>query len=182
LPNDAAEAIAAAHGAPGQVATLILPADVSWSDGAEPAAPPELAVPPIASGDVMEEAVRALHGRGDTAILLGGRALREPGLVAATRIAAATGAKLLAEVFPTRIERGAGLPPIERVAYLSELASVQLAGLRHLILVDAKAPVSFFAYPGKKSYLVPDRCEVHELAGPSQDALGGLEALADAVG
>src|SRR5439155_8849894 len=61
-------------------------------------------------------------------------------------------------------------------------ASVQLAGLRHLILVDAKAPVSFFAYPGKKSYLVPDRCEVHELAGPSQDALGGLEALADAVG
>src|SRR5437667_423552 len=83
-------------------------------------------------------AARPLRGRGDTAILLGGRALREPGLVAATRIAAATGAKLLAEVFPTRIERGAGLPPIERVAYLAELASVQLAGLRHLILVDAK--------------------------------------------
>jgi acetolactate synthase-1/2/3 large subunit len=182
LTRDAAEAIAAAHGPPGQVATLILPADVSWSDGAEPAPPPELAVPPPASGAAVEEAVRALRGRGKAAILLGGRALREPGLVAAGRIAAATGAKLLGEVFPTRFERGAGLPAIERVAYLAELASVQLAGLKHLVLVDAKAPVSFFAYPGKKSYLVPDGCEVHELAAANEDALGSLEALADALG
>jgi acetolactate synthase-1/2/3 large subunit len=85
-------------------------------------------------------------------------------------------------VFPTRIERGAGLPAIERVAYLAELASVQLAGLKHLILVDAKAPVSFFAYPGKRSYLVPDRCEVHELAASTDDALGSLDALVDALG
>src|SRR3954449_9837201 len=77
LPRDAAEAIAAAIGPPGQVATLILPADVSWSDGAEPAAPPELAVPPVASSERVEDAVQALRGRGDTAILLGGRALRE---------------------------------------------------------------------------------------------------------
>src|SRR5215211_7010114 len=34
LAGDAAEAVAAAQGPPGQVATLILPADVSWSDGA----------------------------------------------------------------------------------------------------------------------------------------------------
>jgi acetolactate synthase-1/2/3 large subunit len=181
LPRDAAEAIAAAHGPPGQVATLILPADVSWSDGAEPAAPPELAVPPVASGEVVEEAARALRGRGTTAILLGGRALREPGLIAAGRLAAATGAKLIAEVFPTRIERGAGLPAVERLPYLAELASVELAGLKHLILVDTKAPVSFFGYPGKKSYLVPDGCDVHELASPMQDALGSLEALVDAL-
>ena len=181
LARDAAEAIAAAHGPPGQVATLILPADVSWSDGAEPAAAPQLATPPIASGEVVEQAAQALRSRGDTAILLGGRALREPGLVAAGRIAAATGAKLLAEVFPTRMERGAGLPAVERVAYLAELASVQLAGLKHLILVDAKAPVSFFAYPGKRSYLVPDGCEVHELAAFTDDALGSLEALVGAV-
>jgi len=181
LAGDAVEAIAAAHGPPGQVATLILPADVSWSDGAEPAGPPELATPPVASGEVVEEAVRALRGRGRTAILLGGRALREPGLVAAGRIAAATGAQLLAEVFPTRLERGAGLPPVERVAYLAELASVQLAGLKHLILVDAKAPVSFFAYPGKRSYLVPDGCEVHELAASTDDALGSLGALVAAL-
>ncbi|MCE3285057.1 MAG: acetolactate synthase large subunit, partial [Steroidobacteraceae bacterium] len=88
----------------------------------------------------------------------------------------------LAEVFPTRIERGAGLPHVERIAYLAELASVQLAGLDNLILVDAKAPVSFFAYPGKQSYLVPEGCSVHELAGPAHDALGSLERLVRIVG
>ena len=100
--------------------------------------------------------------KANKAILLGGRALRELALMAAARIAASTGAKLFAEVFPTRLERGAGLPPVERIAYLAELASVQLTGLDHLILVDAKAPVSFFAYPDKKSYLVPDGCQVHD--------------------
>jgi acetolactate synthase-1/2/3 large subunit len=184
LAGDAAEAIAAALGPPGQVATLILPADVSWSDGAEPLAPRAPEAPPQAPEAAVEEAARVLGGGGAsrTAILLGGRTLREPGLVAAARIAAATGAKLLAEVFPARIERGAGLPPVERVAYLAELASVQLAGLKHLILVDAKAPVSFFAYPGKKSYLVPDGCEVHELAAPEHDSVGALEALVEALG
>jgi acetolactate synthase-1/2/3 large subunit len=182
LPSDAVEAIVAASGPPGQVATLILPADVSWSDGAEPAAPPELAPPSPAPGDVVENLARVLRGRGETALLLGGGALREPGLRAAAQVAAATGVKLLAEVFPTRIERGAGLPAVERVAYLAELASVQLAGLKKLVLVDAKAPVSFFAYPGKKSYLVPDGCEVHELATSSQDPVASLEALVEALG
>src|SRR3954464_433744 len=39
VPRDAAEAVAVAR--TGQVATLILPADASWSDGAEPALAPE---------------------------------------------------------------------------------------------------------------------------------------------
>ena len=85
-------------------------------------------------------------------------------------------------MFPTRLQRGAGLPAVERLAYLPELASVQLAGLKQLVLVDTKAPVSFFAYPGKKSYLVPDGCQVHELASPSDDAVGSLSALAASLG
>src|SRR5881227_994948 len=115
LARDAAEAIAAAQGPPGQVATLILPADVSWSDGATPAPPPSVPQPPVAAADVVESVARALRGGRRTAILLGGRALREPGLVAAHRIAAATGSTLLAETFPTRMERGTGLPPVERL-------------------------------------------------------------------
>jgi acetolactate synthase-1/2/3 large subunit len=181
LPGDAAQAIAAAVGPPGQVATLILPADVSWGDGAEPAPARPVETLPIASADVVDRVARVLRGRRNTAILLGGRALREPALMSAGRIAAATGTTLYAEVFPTRLERGAGVPPIERLAYFAELASVQLAGLKHLVLVDAKEPVSFFAYPGKKSYLVPDGCEVHELAGPADDALGSLQALVDTL-
>src|SRR4051812_45771512 len=54
LGHDAAEAIAAAIGPPGQVATLILPADVSWSDGAEAAPPPEPAAAPVADSEVVE--------------------------------------------------------------------------------------------------------------------------------
>ncbi len=178
LSRDAAEAIAAAYGPPRQVATLILPADVSWSDGAAPAAAPRLAAPAAAAESVITDVAAALRGRDSAAILLGGRALREDGLRAAAAVAAATGARVLCEVFPTRLQRGAGLPVVERLAYLPELASVQLAGLKHLVLVDTKAPVSFFAYPGKKSYLVPDGCQVHELAS----AVGRRGRLADGAG
>jgi acetolactate synthase-1/2/3 large subunit len=41
--------------------------------------------------------------------------------------------------------------------------------------------VSFFAYPGKASDLVPDGCTVHTLARPGEDATGALESLAEAV-
>jgi acetolactate synthase-1/2/3 large subunit len=39
LSRDAAEAVSAAMGPPGNVVTLILPADVSWSEGASPCPP-----------------------------------------------------------------------------------------------------------------------------------------------
>jgi acetolactate synthase-1/2/3 large subunit len=181
LTRDATDAVTAALGPPGQVATLILPADVSWEEGAAPAAAPPRAVPQAASEEAIAAVAGALRSRAASALLLGGRALRADALITAGRIAAATGTRLFAEVFPTRFERGAGLPAVERIAYVPELASVQLRGMRHLILVDAKAPVSFFAYPGKKSYLVPEGCEVHELASPAADVLGSLEALAGAV-
>jgi len=181
LCHDAVEAVATSMGPPGQVATLILPADVSWGEGGIPAAMPPVTPPPCNTDEAVAAIARQLQDGGRNALLLGGRALREPALVAAGRVAARTGAKLFAEVFPTRIERGAGLPPVERIAYLAELASVQLAGLDNLVLVDAKAPVSFFAYPGKKSYLVAENCAVHELASAEQDALGSLERLVHAV-
>jgi acetolactate synthase I/II/III large subunit len=185
--RDAAEAVAAALGPPGQVATLILPADVSWSPGGAVAGPARPAPVPAAADantdtDVVGAVAKALRSGEPVGLLLGGTALRETGLLAASRLANATGARLLAETFPTRLERGAGLPPIDRLAYLAEFASAQLDGLRHLVVVDAKAPVSFFAYPGRDSYLVPAGCEVHVLAPPGGDATGALEALAKLVG
>lgn len=182
LGRDAAQAVAVALGPPGQVATLILPADVSWGDGGVPHAP--IAPPtPVGADDAVVAAIaQAVRSGGKAALLLGGRALREGALLAASRIAAHCGVRVLAEVFPTRLERGAGLPAVERVAYLAELAGVQLADLQHLILVDAKAPVSFFAYPGKKSDLVPHTCTVHTLARPDQDAMASLHKLARALG
>jgi len=126
--------------------------------------------------------VAAVRSGQKTALLLGGQALRKPALLAAARIAAHSGVQLLAEVFPTRLERGVGLPPVERIAYLAKMAGVQLAPIEHLILVDAKAPVSFFAYPDKQSYLVPDGCQVHTLATSSQSAAASLDKLAAALG
>jgi acetolactate synthase-1/2/3 large subunit len=180
--RDAAEAVAVASGPPGQVATLILPADVSWSAGGRVADPiPPRPASPV-DGDAVDTVAKALRSGEPCGLLLGGGALREDGLVAASRIANATGARLLAETFPTRLERGAGLPPIDRLAYLAEFATTQLDGLRHLVVADTKAPVSFFAYPGKASYLVPDGCEVHVLSDGGGNAPASLAAVADAVG
>src|SRR4051794_7618822 len=166
----------------GGVATLILPADVSWSGGAQPG--PEAIAHVMFAGyqDAVSAAVTALRSGEPAALLLGGKALRERGLRAASRIEQATGAKLLCETFPARLERGAGLPEVERLAYLAEFAAAQMKDLRHLVLVDAKAPVSFFAYPNFPSELTPEGCEISELVGDSPLVPDALEALADALG
>ncbi len=178
---DAADAIAAALRPPGQVATLILPADTSWSEGAEPAALPAIRPPAPAAGETIESAAAALRSAEPCVLLLGGAGLRRPGLEAASRIAVAGHARMLGETFPARAERGAGTPSLERLAYLAEFAAAQLAGTRHLILAGARVPVSFFAYPDRPSSPVPDGCEVHLLAEPGDDVPGALTALADLV-
>jgi acetolactate synthase I/II/III large subunit len=178
---DAAEAVAAALGPPGGVSTLILPADVSWSGGAEPAPPVPPRPPSLVPDAAIEDAAVALQVGAGRVILLGGAALRRPGLEAASRIAAATGARLLGETFPARLERGAGLPGLERLAYLAEFAQSQLAGTDQLILAGARAPVSFFAYPGLPGSLVPDGSQVHILARPGEDVCGALASLAEIV-
>ena len=179
---DAAAAVAAACGPPGQIATLILPADVSWSEGGSAAPPVERTPRTMVRVATLEAAAAALRAHERAALLLGGSALRERGIQAACRIAQATGAEVLAETFPARAERGGGIPIVQRLAYLAEMAVGQLDGLRHLILVDTKSPVSFFAYPGKPSDLVPDGCEVSMLAGGGDDAVAALESLAVEVG
>jgi len=186
---DTSDAVAAAWGPPGAVATLVLPADVSWTEvGEEPTGRPPVTPAPVRShavgGDVVAEAGKALRSGEPAVILLGGRATRRRGLLAASRVAATTGAKLLCETFPASLERGAGLPAVERLGYLAEFTEAQLAGARHLVLADAAAPVSFFAYPGRPGYLVPEGCEVHVLAGAgtADDGPRALEDLAELLG
>lgn len=174
----AAAAVAAATAPPGQVATLILPADISWSPGASPAPPLPSQPPAPVSDDTVTAVAAALRSGEPTAILLGGPATRASALRAAARVAA-TGARLLCETFPARLERGAGLPTVERLAYLPEGARAQLHGLRHLVLVGARTPVSFFAYPETPGHLVPRDCHVHPLAGPGDDVVEALTHLAD---
>lgn len=179
--RDAAVAVQAARTSPGQIATLVLPSDTCWDEGGEvaPALPVPVA-PPVAPF-VVESARRLLLRGEQVLLLLGGAALTEGALADAHRIAQATGARLLAPLSNARMARGRGRHPIERVPYPVDAAVKVLAGVRHLILVGARAPVGFFAYPGKPGRLYPPDAEVHVLARPEQDAAGALAALADAL-
>jgi acetolactate synthase I/II/III large subunit len=175
---DAAEAIAASR-ATRRISTLILPADVSWTDDAQvPDTAPQSAAPADVDMDAVGLTAKVLRSQEPSVILIGGDATGRPGLTAAARIAAATGARWYCETFPTRLERGAGIPAVDRLAYFAEAVAAQLDGAKHLVLAGAASPVSFFAYPGKPSDLVPEGCQVHVLAGHT-GAADALAALAD---
>ncbi|HSK22142.1 MAG TPA: acetolactate synthase large subunit [Egicoccus sp.] len=180
--RDAAEAVAAARTTPGRIATLILPADVSWGEGGQLAPPLPVTGPQRVDDDVIAEVAAVLRRDESAVLLLGGDVLADAAaLDSAAVIAQATGARLLSEVFPRRLVRGQGVAPIERLGYLAEAASQQLDGAASLVLVGAREPVTFFAYPDKSSHLVPDTCRVHELAGPGDDGAGALAALVGAL-
>ncbi|NVO15100.1 MAG: acetolactate synthase large subunit [Rhodoplanes sp.] len=177
----AARAVQAAAAAPGQIASLILPADTAWSpaEGAAPRLPAHGPAP--VSADAVGRAVKALRA-GKTALLLRGDVLRGAGLAAAGRIAAATGARLVCDTFAPRIERGAGRVVVERLTYRPGPAVEMLSGTATLILVGAQTPIAFFGYPDQPSELVPEGCTPLVLAHPHEDGVAALEAVADALG
>lgn len=179
---DAAAAVQAALTPPGGLATLVLPADCAWDEGAAPAtalAPPRRAsVAPETICDI----ARVLRSGEASMLVLSNDALGEAGLRAAQRVAHASGAKLRTPTQVPRMARGRGRAPVDRIPYVVDAALKVLAGTKHLILAGAKAPVGFFAYPGKPSTLWPRDCTVHVLARVEQDVVAALEALADELG
>ncbi|MHB2028144.1 MAG: acetolactate synthase large subunit [Acidimicrobiales bacterium] len=183
ISRDVANAISASHGPPAQIATLALPADVSWSDLTAPSATWELATPARALAideTQIGAAVQALRSQ-RCAIFLGGSALSKAQLSLAQRVISATGSSLLMETFPTIMDRGTSVVSPERLIYLSEFASAQLKEVDALILVGANEPVSFFAYPNLPSRLVTADCEVIRLAPPGSCTLDALNALVDSL-
>ena len=182
LGADTAEAVQAASRAPGGIATLILPSDVSWNDGGIPGTP----LPPLTtarvSDDAVREAARTLRLGEHTVILMYGPALLEGPLKIAHNIAAATGERIMAPTFNGRIARGRGRPLLESVHYPVDEAVAQLKDVKHLILVGTTEPVAFFAYPGKPSIMSPKDAISHVLAKPDEDLPDALERLADELG
>ncbi len=178
LGRDTAEAIIAARTAPGRIATLVVPADVAWSEcGAIPEFPP-LPPIPMPAAEAIEQAAVLLRSGLRTALLLTGNALYGKGLATAGRIAAATNAKLLAPYPFARVERGAGAAILERIPYSPDQAVQLLKEFRQLILVGAQPPVAYFAHPGRDSVLTSPDCEIFTLARPGENYVGALEALA----
>jgi acetolactate synthase-1/2/3 large subunit len=181
MGNDAAEAVIAARTIPGRIATLIIPADAAWNEGGIVSPIPAMHHTPVPASETIAHAAGMLRSGLRTALLLNGSSLYGQGLRAAGRLAAATNAKLLAPYPFTRIERGAGHPSVERIAYILEQAVEQLKEFRQIILVGTAAPSSYFAAPGKNSVPTPPECEIHTLCTPQEDCVYALEALSDAA-
>lgn len=179
---DGALAVEAARRAPGQIATLILPADTAWGDAGGPAIVNAPAQRTRVPDSAISNGVRALTAGQPAAILLGGAALRGKALDHAARIAAKTGCTLISEYNNARMERGAGRAPVRQLPFVVDNALAMLKDVHQLLLVGAKSPVSFFAYPGKPSVLVPEGCAVTQIAGAEADLEAALAALADALG
>jgi len=181
VATDGAAAIQAARVAPGQIATLILPADTAWTEADGIAETPETPPPQKPANEAVVAAAKALK-QPNSMLFIGGRALRAKGLELAGKIAAKTGCKVQGAGGTARIERGAGRVPVLRLHFVVETAQQMLKGTRHMVLVGAKAPAAFFAYPGKPSVLVPEGCEVTTLCPVEGDPIGSLEALAAELG
>ena len=180
---DGAAAIVAARTAPGQIATLILPADTAWNEGTGAAPVPEPPAREKVSQDAIKDAAEMLRkDAAGTVILITGQALRVAGTTAAGKIAAKTGCQVMAQTSNGRAERGAGRFSVERIPYPVDQAITRLKDFRQVILVGAKAPVGFFAYPGKPSVMTAPGTRIHRLATIEQDLTHALEWLADEVG
>ncbi|HEY0296217.1 MAG TPA: acetolactate synthase large subunit [Bordetella sp.] len=181
VANDAAEAVRAARSRDGQIATLILPADTAWSEGAAPAVAAE--PPPLAqaTGESIAHVARAVRSGKRCALLATGQALGEAGLALMARYAGSS-IRLLAQQSNRRMARGRGRLIVPRVPFAVDQAVEALGGLDMLVLVGSHPPAAFFGYPGKPRLLAPPDCDVHTLVEPGGDALHALAWLADELG
>ncbi len=182
LAADGAAALAAAQTHPGQIATLILPANTAWGAAGGPAPVPAVPDIPVVDGNRVDRIAEVLKRGEPTAILIAGKVQRERPLSVLSQICAVTGAHMWGQTSNARLQRGAGRPALRCVPFVVDLAVERLKDYRHIILVGAKAPVAFFAYPGKPSTLWPEGCEIHTLTDAHENGVQALDDLAEAVG
>jgi acetolactate synthase-1/2/3 large subunit len=178
---DLAMAIHTAKSGAGKIATLILPADVSWSPATSIGEKIPDEVLKITSQNEINQIIQSLQKPGKKALLLGGKALRGRALLLAGQIAAKVGCRIMCEGHNARVERGAGRVKLERLPYDVSSAIAVLKDIDQLILIGSKEPVAFFAYPNQPSLLAPQTCEVTKLVDANDDIEGTLEALANAL-
>src|ERR1700753_1942060 len=177
-----AAAIAAAKSSPPQIATLILPADTAWNEADGIAQMPAPQQQPGFSAEAVEKSAKILHSGGSQNLLLiTGSALTERGLALAQQIAGKTGCKVMGQTYHPRMARGRGRFSIDRIPYVIESALPILKNFKNIVLVEARDPVAFFAYPNKPSMLKPEGCEVHQMTSwgkQSRRGAGGARGCA----
>ena len=189
LAQAGAQAVAQARQHPGQIATLILPANTAWDKPSADASSAQLATETMTATLVKPShiesmaSVLSLAADNDEPIcmVLGGHCLQAEALEQADRIAQRCNVSLLVETFKTRWQRGAGRVVAREIPYAVDAAVEVLAPYKHLVTVCAKAPVGFFAYPDKPSTLYPEHARLHQLADMHEDGVQALQALAAAL-
>ena len=179
VASDGAEAVATANTYPGQVASLILPANTAWDTSNGPAPRQTPPPPPRVPTSRIEAIASTLKSNEPAAIIITGHSLRAQTLETASKIAEETGAHIYGQTSNARLERGAGRVPLKTVPYPVDAAVELLKPYKHIITVSAKAPVAFFAYPEKPSGLYPPASQLHTLAHANEDCVAALDELAD---
>jgi acetolactate synthase-1/2/3 large subunit len=179
VSQDTADGIAAALA--GQVATLIVPSDVQWSECSDKEICRPKILSPTIDKDSINHAAEALQSDQKTALILGGLALRKRGLAAAARIKVKTGCDLLSERAPARIERGAGIPPTEVIPYFPRQALALLSRYQAIVLAGTGEPVTFFGWQGYTSRLLNDTQRICRINADDTGLPQALENLADAL-
>ncbi|UVC10536.1 acetolactate synthase large subunit [Rhizobium sp. TH2] len=182
LASDAGRASAAAKQHPGQIATLILPADISWSDGGVEVAPGVPDPAPVIDPHAVDTARKLLAGSGRKLILLGNSTATKEAAALAFAIADHTGAEVMGSSLIAAHPAGRGTRPFPRVPYYVDHAIEVLAKYDTVLLVNCPPPVGFFGYPGKPSELCRPDALLHTLTRSDQDGTAALMLLAEMLG
>ncbi len=181
VAQDGAEAIQAARAKNGQIATLILPANMAWeaAEGLAEAPPP----PPLrrpSQGEIAA-AARALRQPGAVLLVDGPVLWSDLGLLA-KRLTKAAGARLMQPFFASRFRQGAGAVRVERMSYRIDNNIALLKGAPALVLCGTSRPAGFFAYPGKPSTPDDPDTRLIDLCSREMDIDWTLRALAAETG
>ena len=192
VEGTAEEAVRQSMADGGQSATVIFPADfqaaavrVDTASRTDQQVTDDVPAGAGCGGFDAANVVARLRGARRVVFLLGGGA-EESGLGvraqrAVSRICSVLGATAYAETFPSRAERGQGLPAFDRLPYFPEPARAVLDEADLVVLAGALPPITYFGYDGHPSELVePARLLV--VGEPGHPVAQRLEQLAEELG
>ena len=168
---DGAEAIEMANINPGQIATLILPGDTAWNEGNAIQSIKLKNKYSTVSSNLIDEAVIALREAKNPLILVGGSALEEKNLIKLAKVADKIGCPMKTDWFNARLDKGAGRINSVRIPYVVDKAVEVLKDFDSIIIIGARRPVAFFAYPNKPGVLTQESTKFIELASLSDLSL-----------
>ena len=179
---DGAEAIEMANVNPGQISTLILPGDTAWNEGNAIQSINLKNKYSTVSSNLIDEALTALREAKNPLILVGGSALEEKNLIKLAKVADKIGCPMKTDWFNARLDKGAGRVNSVRIPYVVDKAVEVLKDFDSIIIIGARRPVAFFAYPNKPGVLTQESTKFIELASLSDDITSVINELSDKVG